>query len=286
MGRVARCFWIRRHRREIPAFYPDALLVDRVAQRAHATSKPSTGDSPFVITSASSNGQHRACTPSVVGSTARCRMRTWHVDRDSEGQGYDVLGLDLSTQAADIAARENGVRVVVGTLDEAGFPDASFGIVTLFHVLEHVIDPRAVLREVGRVLRPHGRVVLQVPNIDSWQSRLLGARWWGLHVPRHIVDYSALSIQILLESNRVRREEGPAFQSAGQCAGARVEPLPGTRSPGSRDAAASNRGPGVRRWVMDQARPVSGAGGCGAPLRSHRSRRRGGRHRDGRGGKA
>ena len=140
-----------------------------------------------------------------------------------KGKGYDVLGLDLSTQAADIAARENGVRVVVGTLDDAGFPDASFDIVTLFHVLEHVLDPRAVLREVGRVLRPDGRVVLQVPNIDSWQSRLLGPRWWGLHVPRHIVDYSALSIQILLESTgfvvkRVRhfnqRDNAPALASS------------------------------------------------------------------------
>jgi SAM-dependent methyltransferase len=140
-----------------------------------------------------------------------------------KAKGYDVLGLDLSPQAAEIAAQENGVRVVVGTLDDARFPDASFGIVTLFHVLEHVIDPRAVLREVGRVLRPHGRVVLQVPNIDSWQSRLLGQRWWGLHVPRHIVDYSAVSIRILLESTgftvqRVRhfnqRDNAPALASS------------------------------------------------------------------------
>ena len=94
-----------------------------------------------------------------------------------------MLGLDLSPEAAAIAARENGVQVVTATLAGACFPDASFGVVTMFHVLEHVLDPCAVLTEVHRVLRPGGRVVLQVPNIDSWQSRLFGPKWWGLHGP-------------------------------------------------------------------------------------------------------
>jgi SAM-dependent methyltransferase len=138
-------------------------------------------------------------------------------------RGLDVMGLDLSPEAAEIAARENGVRVVTSTLAGAGFPDACFGIVTLFHVLEHLIDPRPVLAEVRRILRPGGRVVLQVPNIDSWQSRLLGPKWRGLDVPRHIIDYSAGSLQSLLESTgfavmRVRhfnlRDNAPALASS------------------------------------------------------------------------
>jgi SAM-dependent methyltransferase len=140
-----------------------------------------------------------------------------------QSKGLDVLGLDLSPEAAAIAARENGVQVITATLAGASFPDASFGVVTMFHVLEHVLDPRAILTEVHRVLRPGGRVVLQVPNIDSWQSQLFGARWWGLHVPRHIVDFSASSVQGLLDSSgfvveRVRhfnlRDNAPALASS------------------------------------------------------------------------
>ena len=134
-----------------------------------------------------------------------------------------MLGLDLSPEAAAIAARENGVQVVTETLAGACFPDASFGVVTMFHVLEHVLDARAILTEVHRVLRSGGRVVLQVPNIDSWQSRLFGAKWRGLDVPRHIVDFSASSLQALLDScgfvvERVRhfnlRDNAPALASS------------------------------------------------------------------------
>ena len=139
-----------------------------------------------------------------------------------KAKGHDVLGLDLSAEAAAVAAREHGVTVVNATLEGASFPDASFGVVTMFHVLEHVLDPRAVLAEVHRVLRPGGRVVLQVPNIDSWQSRLFGGAWHGLDVPRHTIDFSARSLQLLLESSgfavaRVRhfnlRDNAPALAS-------------------------------------------------------------------------
>jgi 2-polyprenyl-3-methyl-5-hydroxy-6-metoxy-1,4-benzoquinol methylase len=105
-------------------------------------------------------------------------------------RGFRVLGLDFSSEAAQAAESENGVRVIVGSLEEARFPADSFDVVTLFHVMEHVTNPRTVLGEVFRILRPGGAVVLQVPNIDSWQFKAFGARWYGLDIPRHVIDYS------------------------------------------------------------------------------------------------
>src|SRR5205823_366224 len=83
-------------------------------------------------------------------------------------RGFHAKGVDFSAEAAKIAKLENGVDVAVGSLEDAGFPDQSFDLVTLFHVMEHVPNPRRVLKEVARVLKPEGVVVLQVPNIDSW----------------------------------------------------------------------------------------------------------------------
>jgi 2-polyprenyl-3-methyl-5-hydroxy-6-metoxy-1,4-benzoquinol methylase len=138
-------------------------------------------------------------------------------------QGFDVLGLDSSKEAAAIAKAEYDVDVFVGSLEEAGFPDASFDLVTLFHVMEHVTTPRDVLISVRRILKPNGRVVLQVPNIESWQCRLFGSKWYGLDIPRHVIDYSNTSMRMLLRDcgfsvHRLRhfnlRDNAPAFASS------------------------------------------------------------------------
>ena len=121
-------------------------------------------------------------------------------------RGFRVIGVDFSSEAAAVAKQENGVRVVVGSLEDAAFPDGSFDIVTLFHVMEHVTNPRSVLAEVSRILKPDGALVLQVPNIDSWQFQAFGAKWYGLDIPRHVIDYSKNSmLKLLADSGFVAR---------------------------------------------------------------------------------
>jgi 2-polyprenyl-3-methyl-5-hydroxy-6-metoxy-1,4-benzoquinol methylase len=112
--------------------------------------------------------------------------------------GFRTAGVDLSEDAARLAEARSGVRVVAGSLGGAGFPDRSFDVVTLFHVMEHVTNPRQLLAEVSRILKPDGVIVLQVPNIDSWQFRVFRGRWYGLDIPRHVIDYSQGSIWKLL----------------------------------------------------------------------------------------
>ncbi len=138
-------------------------------------------------------------------------------------RGFDVLGVDSSEEAARVADLENGVRVIAGSLEEASFEAGSFDVVTMFHVMEHVTNPRDILAEVFRILKPAGRVVIQVPNIDSWQFKMFGARWYGLDIPRHVIDYSKDSMLGLLsasgfEPKRVRhfnlRDNAPALVSS------------------------------------------------------------------------
>jgi 2-polyprenyl-3-methyl-5-hydroxy-6-metoxy-1,4-benzoquinol methylase len=138
-------------------------------------------------------------------------------------RGFRPMGVDFSSEAAQVAESENGVRVVVGSLAQAAFPDRSFDIVTLFHVMEHVSNPREVLSEVSRILKPDGVVVLQVPNIDSWQFKAFGAKWYGLDIPRHVIDYSKASMLSLLkdssfEPQRIKhfnlRDNAPALASS------------------------------------------------------------------------
>jgi SAM-dependent methyltransferase len=108
-------------------------------------------------------------------------------------RGWTVLGVEPDPVAAG-AARRNGLDVRDGMLADAEFPDDTFDAIVLSHVIEHVHDPIALLRECGRVLRPGGVLVLMTPNLTSVGHRHFGADWRGLEPPRHLHIFSVASL--------------------------------------------------------------------------------------------
>ena len=115
-------------------------------------------------------------------------------------RGFRVAGLDISADAAAIAWRRQQVPSVCAVLESSPLRPQSFAGVTMFHVLEHLRDPRAHLIAVHQALQPDGRLVVQVPNAASWQFRLLGRRWNGVDVPRHLFDFRDGDVVRLVES--------------------------------------------------------------------------------------
>src|SRR5258708_28318234 len=94
-------------------------------------------------------------------------------------RGFRGLGLDFSIDAAHAAWSVNTAPAVCGALSSAPFPPSSCAAVTMFHVLEHLYDPRRYLKAAHDLLRPDGRLIIQVPNAGCWQFLLLGAAWNG-----------------------------------------------------------------------------------------------------------
>lgn len=111
-----------------------------------------------------------------------------------------AFGLDFSLDAASVAWSGNGVPVACGALTRAPFRPASFGLITMFHVLEHLYDPTAYLDAARELLMPEGRLVIQVPNAGCWQFLLFGAAWNGLDVPRHLIDFREPDLDGLLDA--------------------------------------------------------------------------------------
>ena len=109
------------------------------------------------------------------------------------------VGLDTSLHALRSARAHGGVDVIQGTSGALPFASGAFRVISLFHVLEHLAAPRACLAELHRVLEPGGRLVVQVPNSGSIQRRLLGRRWEGFDVPRHLANYNPRSVRRVLE---------------------------------------------------------------------------------------
>jgi SAM-dependent methyltransferase len=116
-----------------------------------------------------------------------------------ERTGAVVLGLDVSAAALGSARRVHHLPVVLGRLDAAPLAEGSLDAITMFHVLEHLYDPGAYLDAARRLLKPGGRLIVQVPNAESWQFHLFGAAWYGLDAPRHLVTFGAGQLRGLLE---------------------------------------------------------------------------------------
>jgi SAM-dependent methyltransferase len=117
---------------------------------------------------------------------------------------WDAEGTDISRPAVE-HARSEGFTVFCGELEEARYPEASFDVVTAIEVLEHVPDPRAVLSEIKRVLRPGGLFWGTTPHGRGMSARLLGLRWSVLSPPEHLQLFSLAGLRQLLHASDFRR---------------------------------------------------------------------------------
>jgi len=117
----------------------------------------------------------------------------------ARARGFKPHGMDASARAVEIAGSQYGIPVRQGEIGSRVWDDCRFDFVTMFHVLEHLPNPRLALEYARDLLRPGGVLIAQVPNISSLQARLFGPRWYGLDVPRHVINFSPQALSILLE---------------------------------------------------------------------------------------
>jgi SAM-dependent methyltransferase len=101
--------------------------------------------------------------------------------------GFDVEGVELSSTDAARGRERYGLRIREGRVEELPLERDRYDAVVLINVLEHILDPAALLTRAYEVLRPGGCLVAGVPVVDSACARLFGARWGAVtEAPRHV----------------------------------------------------------------------------------------------------
>ena len=111
--------------------------------------------------------------------------------------GLETYGVELSEHAVRGADPRADIRIAAHVRD-AGFKDELFDEIILWHVLEHLADPRETLEECFRLMRPGGKIIVSLPNFGSFQSRVSGAAWFHLDPPRHLYHFSTGALERLL----------------------------------------------------------------------------------------
>jgi 2-polyprenyl-3-methyl-5-hydroxy-6-metoxy-1,4-benzoquinol methylase len=112
--------------------------------------------------------------------------------------GWSAQGLETDARAV-ARAREHGVDVREGALEDGVYPARSFDAVTLSHVLEHLYDPVRTLRTCREILRDDGVLWLATPNLASHGHARYGRAWRGLEPPRHLVLFTPSALTRALE---------------------------------------------------------------------------------------
>ncbi len=120
--------------------------------------------------------------------------------KEMKSRGWDVQGLEVSQTGREYAQSNWNVQVYPEPLEDLGLPANTFDVVTLLYVIEHVHNPLSLLREINRVLKQEGYVLLRWPHTTPVVNILgpLSKKLDLYHTPYHLYDFSPKTIEKML----------------------------------------------------------------------------------------
>ena len=110
-------------------------------------------------------------------------------------EGWETLGIEPNVKAKNIA-QNKGVQLIENT---TSLKNQSIDVITMWHVLEHVPNIENQIKELKRLLKPTGTIIIAVPNFNSYDAKYYASYWAAFDVPRHLWHFSKKSIQILFD---------------------------------------------------------------------------------------
>lgn len=117
-------------------------------------------------------------------------------------EGWQAIGVEPSEKAkAKAIAKKKGVSFVGNTSE---LDNNSFDVISMWHVLEHVPDLDSQIKELKRLLKPNGTLIIAVPNFKSFDAKHYGKFWAAFDVPIHFWHFSKTAIKLLFEQEEMK----------------------------------------------------------------------------------
>lgn len=114
---------------------------------------------------------------------------------EANKRGWKVFGFEPNFSASSLA-KEKGLNLVDNTKN---IEQNSLDVITMWHVLEHVHDIDEQIKELYRLLKPDGKLVIAVPNYNSYDAKYYEKYWAAFDAPRHLWHFSQKSIPLIFE---------------------------------------------------------------------------------------
>lgn len=126
---------------------------------------------------------------------------------EMQSSGWQVTGLETDKAAAEFAQRNYALNVFAGDLAASSFVNHSFDVITLWHVLEHLPNPKESLGRARDLLKMNGWILVVCPNISSFDARFYRENWVALDAPRHLLHFDPQSMATLCDSQQLHLKE-------------------------------------------------------------------------------
>ncbi|MBL4707576.1 MAG: class I SAM-dependent methyltransferase [Flavobacteriales bacterium] len=117
--------------------------------------------------------------------------------------GFTIEGIEPSKKGRDQA--KNNFNINIKTEEELSqFKDSSFDFISMWHVLEHVYHLNDRIKELHRLIKNDGHIVIAVPNLNSLDAKQYKEFWAAYDVPRHLYHFSPNDIKNLGEKHGLK----------------------------------------------------------------------------------
>ncbi|MGE0385353.1 MAG: class I SAM-dependent methyltransferase [Gammaproteobacteria bacterium] len=125
--------------------------------------------------------------------------------RAAQDAGFDAFGIDVEPAGIAHAREHLGLtQVECGALDGARFAPASFDVITLYDVIEHVPDLNATVALLARLLRPGGVIEIRTPDAGHWRTPRRLQDWNEVKPGEHLYHFTRATLGRLLERHGLR----------------------------------------------------------------------------------
>ncbi len=122
---------------------------------------------------------------------------------EAKSRNWDVTGIEFSIWSKKHAEEHFGLTIYNQPLEQLRWKPESFDAITMLDVIEHLTDPRQVLGEVKKILKPDGVFVLTTPNIESLAAKLTKQKWYAV-LPGHLFYFSPPTLENILTETGFR----------------------------------------------------------------------------------
>lgn len=105
----------------------------------------------------------------------------------AQDAGYEVSAIEMDARASEFLRDVVGIPTTTTDDTEQALADGGpYDVIAMWHVIEHLRDPRGTVAAAAAALNPGGVLILGAPNPEAWQLRVFGKRWTHIDAPRHL----------------------------------------------------------------------------------------------------